>query len=55
MPRTLGGWLFSMATSCLVFFLVGKQAFINYYYFISFTLLLAVAASPAGADRANEA
>jgi hypothetical protein len=55
MPRTLGGWLFSMATSWLVFFLVGKQAFINYYYFISFTLLLAVAASPAGADRANEA
>jgi hypothetical protein len=34
---------------------VGKQAFINYYYFISFTLLLAVAASPREADRANEA
>jgi hypothetical protein len=47
MPRSLGGWLFSMATSWLVFFLVGKQAFINYYYFISFALLLAVAASPA--------
>jgi high-affinity Fe2+/Pb2+ permease len=46
MPRTLAGWLFSMATSWLIFFLVGKQAFINYYYFISFTLLLAVAASP---------
>jgi hypothetical protein len=55
MSRSLSGWLFSMATSWLVFFLVGKQAFINYYYFISFTLLLAVAASPVGADRANEA
>jgi hypothetical protein len=55
MPRSLAGWLFSMATSWLIFFLVGKQAFINYYYFISFTLLLAVAASPAAADRANEA
>ncbi len=55
MPRTLGGWLFSMATSWLVFFLLGKQAFINYYYFISFTLLLAVAASPAAAERANQA
>ena len=55
MPRSLGGWLFAMATSWLVFFLVGKQAFINYYYFISFTLLLAVAASPQGADRASGA
>ena len=55
MPRTLAGWLFSMATSWLVFFLLGKQAFINYYYFISFTLLLAVAASPAAADRPKEA
>jgi hypothetical protein len=55
MPRSLGGWLFSMATSWLIFFLVGKQAFINYYYFISFTLLLAVAASPGAADRADEA
>ncbi len=55
MPRSLAGWLFSMATSWLIFFLLGKQAFINYFYFISFTLLLAVAASPGGADRANEA
>jgi hypothetical protein len=55
MPRSLSGWLFSMATSWLVFFLVGKQAFINYYYFISYTLLLAAAASPGGTKRANEA
>ena len=56
MPRSLAGWLFSMATSWLIFFLVGKQAFMNYYYFISFTLLLAVAASPReAADRADEA
>jgi len=55
MPRSLAGWLFSMATSWLIFFVVGKQAFINYFYFISFALLLAVAASPQGAERADEA
>jgi hypothetical protein len=52
MPRSLAGWLFSMATSWLIFFLLGKQAFINYYYFISFTLLLAVAASAAPLEEA---
>lgn len=46
MHRSVAGWLFSTATVWLVFFALGKQAFVNYYYFISFTLLLAAAATP---------
>jgi len=49
MPRKLPGWLFSTASMWLYFFMLGKQAFTNYFYLISFTLLLAVAASPVDA------
>lgn len=45
MPRTLAGMLFSMAAVWMFFFLMGKQAYTNYFYLISFALLLAVAAS----------
>lgn len=46
MKRTLAGMLFSSASVWLFFFMLGKQAFINYWHLILFTLLLAVAATP---------
>ena len=46
MRRTLAGWLFSTACMWLFFFMFGKQAFMNYFHLIAFTLLLAAAASP---------
>ena len=49
MPRSLPGMLFAAAGMWIFFFLLGKQAFMNYFYMISFTLLLAVAASPGAA------
>ena len=45
MPRNLPGWLFSTASVWLYFFMLGKQAFMNYFHLIACTLLLAVAAS----------
>lgn len=48
MRRTLAGWLFSTACIWLFFFMLGKQAFMNYFHLIAFTLLLAVAASSQG-------
>ena len=47
MRRGLSGWLFSAAGTWLVFFALGKQAFMNYFYVILFALLLAAAATPA--------
>ena len=44
MPRTLAGMLFAAAGMWIFFFLLGKQAFTNYFYSVAFTLLLAVAA-----------
>jgi len=46
MKRTLASMLFSVASLWLYFFILGKQAFMNYWYLILFTLLLAVAATP---------
>ena len=46
MPRNLAGMLFATASAWIFFFLLGKQAFINYFYVVAFALLLAVAASP---------
>jgi len=46
MPRNLAGMLFATASAWIFFFLLGKQAFMNYFYMVAFTLLLAVAASP---------
>jgi len=48
MRRTLSGMLFSTASTWLLFFLLGKQAFMNYWYLILFTLLMAVGASRRG-------
>jgi len=45
MRRTLSGMLFSTASTWLTFFLLGKQAFMNYWYVILFVLLMSVAAS----------
>ena len=45
MPRNLPGMLFSTAGLWLFFFLMGKQAFMNYFHLIACTLLLAVAAT----------
>lgn len=45
MPSTLSGMIFSTAGVWIFFFLVGKQAYTNYFYLISFALLLAVAAN----------
>lgn len=45
MKRTLAGMLFSTASVWLFFFLLGKQAFMNYWHLILYTLLLAVAAT----------
>jgi hypothetical protein len=50
MPRNLAGMLFAAAGMWIFFFLLGKQAFANYFYMIAFTLLLAVAASPGPAE-----
>ena len=44
MKRTLAGMLFATTSIWLVFFLVGKQAFMNYWYLIMYGLLLAAAA-----------
>ena len=46
MKRTLSAWLFATASTWLFFFMFGKQAVINYFYLIAYTLLLAVAAYP---------
>jgi len=53
MRRTLAGWLFSTASCWMFFFMLGKQAVINYFYVIAYTLLLAAAAVRVGgrADR----
>jgi len=53
MQRHLAGWLFSTAGMWLFFFMLGKQAFMNYFYLIMFTLLLAVAATPQTASDAS--
>jgi len=45
MKRTLAGMLFSTASIWLFFFLLGKQAFMNYWYLIMYALLLGVAAT----------
>ncbi len=45
MPRNLPGMLFAAAGMWIFFFLLGKQAFMNYFHMVAFTLLLAVAAS----------
>ena len=50
MPRNLAGMLFAAAGMWILFFLLGKQAFMNYFYLVAFTLLLAVAASPGAAE-----
>jgi hypothetical protein len=47
MPRNLSGMLFATAGTWIFFFALGKQAFANYGYLVAFTLLLAVAATPA--------
>ena len=54
MRRTISGWLFATAGAWLVFFLFGKQAAMNYFYLIGFTLLLAVA-TYGGPDAARRA
>jgi hypothetical protein len=46
MPRNLPGMLFAAGGTWMFFFLLGKQAFMNYSYMVAFTLLLAVAATP---------
>jgi hypothetical protein len=53
--RSLAWVLFSTACTWLVFFLFGKQAFMNYWYVILFTLILAVAAIPRRAAQAPRA
>jgi hypothetical protein len=50
MPRNLPGMLFAAAGTWMFFFLLGKQAFMNYSYMVAFTLLLAVAATPHAAE-----
>ena len=50
MPRNLPGMLFAAAGMWMFFFLLGKQAFMNYFYMVAFTLLLAVAATPGAAE-----
>ena len=52
MSRNLPGMLFATAGMWIFFFLLGKQAFMNYSYLVAFTLLLAVAASPGAAEDA---
>ena len=46
MRRGLAGMLFGTASLWLFFFMLGKQAFLNYWYLILFSLLLAAAAVP---------
>jgi hypothetical protein len=46
MRRDLSGMLFGTACMWLYFFLLGKQAFMNYYHLAVFALLLAAAAAP---------
>jgi hypothetical protein len=53
MPRNLAGMLFATAGMWIFFFLLGKQAFMNYFYMVAFTLLLAAAATP-GTDRRGD-
>ena len=45
--------LFATAGMWIFFFLLGKQAFTNYFYLVAFTLLLAVAASPGAAENST--
>jgi len=47
MKRSLSGWCFTAASTWLVFFMLGKQAFMNYFYVIMFALWMAFAAAPA--------
>ncbi|MGD1002885.1 MAG: glycosyltransferase family 87 protein [Candidatus Brocadiia bacterium] len=53
MPRNLAGMLFAAAGMWIFFFLLGKQAFANYFYLVAFTLLLAVAGSPGAAENST--
>jgi len=53
MQRTLAGMLFSTASVWLFFFMLGKQAFMNYWYLILYALLLAVAATRRTAPNAS--
>jgi hypothetical protein len=46
MRRDLAGMLFSTACMWLFFFLLGKQAFMNYYHLAVFALLLTAAVAP---------
>ena len=55
MPRNLAGLLFATAGTWRFFFLLGKQANMNYFYLVAFTLLLAVAASPEAGAEAEKA
>jgi hypothetical protein len=43
-PRKLGPLLLASAVSFLVFYVLGRQAFCNYYYVVCQTLLIAAAA-----------
>ena len=54
MRRTLAGWLFATASCWMLFFMLGKQAVVNYFYLIAFALLLAVSASPYRAPASDE-
>jgi len=46
MKRNLSCWCFTAASTWLVFFMLGKQAFMNYFYVIMYALWLAFAAAP---------
>ena len=51
----LSGWCFTAASTWLVFFMLGKQAFMNYFYVIMYALWMAFAAARAeGDDTASQ-
>jgi len=50
-PGELAAWAGIMACAYLVFFLFGKLAFCNYYYFVEFLILLFVMMSQGRPDR----
>ncbi len=56
-PRRLGPLLLASSLTFLVFYLLGRQAFCNYYYLLGATWLFAAAslAEPAGAGRTSAA
>ena len=56
-PRRLGSLLLASSLTFLVFYLLGRQAFCNYYYLLGATWLFAAAslAEPAGAERTSAA